>query len=38
MTDLIFPNPTSNGLEVYAEGGSAWVESLDVWSLEVSSK
>lgn len=34
ISDRIFPSPTSNGLEIYALGGSARVISLDVWKLK----
>ena len=33
ISDRIFPSPASNGLEIYALGGSARVISLDVWKL-----
>jgi fructan beta-fructosidase len=34
LTDLIFPSPESNGLEVYVKGGSAKLISMDVWRLK----
>lgn len=34
LTDLIFPDPQSAGLELFSEGGAVRVEALDVWSLE----
>jgi len=34
ITDLIFPSPSSTGLEVYAVGGDAVVERLDIWALQ----
>jgi fructan beta-fructosidase len=33
ITDLIFPSPSSTGLEVYAVDGNAVVERLDIWEL-----
>ena len=33
ITDLIFPDRASRGLEVYAKGGAARLVSLDVWPL-----
>jgi len=33
ISDRVFPSPASNGLEIYALGGSARVISLDVWKL-----
>jgi len=34
ITDLIFPSPSSTSLEVYAAGGAAVVERLDIWALQ----
>jgi len=34
ITDRIFPSPESRGLELFSEGGSAKVVSMDIWSLE----
>jgi fructan beta-fructosidase len=34
ITDRIFPNPASRGVEVYAEGGSARLISLEAWPLD----
>ena len=34
ISDRVFPSPASNGLEVYALGGSARVISLDLWKLK----
>lgn len=33
ITDLIFPDPAGQALEVYASGGAARLHSLDVWKL-----
>jgi fructan beta-fructosidase len=33
ITDLIFPSASSEGLELYANGGTARLVSLDVWKL-----
>ncbi|MFT6905135.1 MAG: fructan beta-fructosidase [Oleiphilaceae bacterium] len=33
ITDLILPEPSSTGIEVFTEGGSASLESLTVWPL-----
>jgi len=33
ITDLIFPGPTSDRLEIYARGGAAKLRSLDAWTL-----
>jgi levanase len=33
ITDLIFPKPESDGLQVFAEGGRAGVERLRVWRM-----
>ena len=33
ITDRIFPDPTSNGFEVFAEGGTVELERLDMWHL-----
>jgi fructan beta-fructosidase len=33
ITDLIFPDPESRGLQVYTEGGEALLRSLDVYEL-----
>jgi hypothetical protein len=32
LTDLIFPNPESEGLEVYALGGTVQI-SAEIWGL-----
>lgn len=34
ITDLIFPQPGSVGLEVYSQGGTVRLETLDIWRLE----
>jgi fructan beta-fructosidase len=34
LTDQIFPNSASDGMEIYTEGGSAVVNSLTIWPLE----
>jgi fructan beta-fructosidase len=34
ITDSIFPNAKSTGLELYSKGGSAQLVSLDVWQLK----
>ncbi|MGK7369334.1 MAG: glycoside hydrolase family 32 protein [Candidatus Halalkalibacterium sp. M3_1C_030] len=34
ITDRIFPSSESGGLEVFSEGGTAKVISMDVWNLE----
>lgn len=34
LTELVFPGPLSDGIEVFARGGAARVDSLDVWALE----
>ena len=34
MTNNIYPSPSSGRTEVYARGGTAAVESLDIWTLE----
>jgi levanase len=33
ITDQIFPDPDSEGLQVFAEGGSAGVDKIKVWQL-----
>jgi levanase len=33
ITDQIFPSPTSEGLQAFAVGGRARIDSLDVWRL-----
>ena len=33
ITDLIFPSPSSTGLELYAVGGKPVAERLDIWAL-----
>jgi fructan beta-fructosidase len=33
FTELIFPNPESDGLALFVEGGGAFLESLHVWEL-----
>lgn len=33
ITDLIFPDPASKGLEIYAKGGDAKLRSLTIWKL-----
>jgi levanbiose-producing levanase len=33
ITDLIFPDPASRGLALYAKGGAARLVGLDVWEL-----
>src|SRR5579875_217100 len=33
ITDLIFPDPSGQALEVYSSGGAARLQSLDVWKL-----
>ena len=33
ITDQIFPDPESLGVELFAEGGSAELASLDIWKL-----
>lgn len=34
ITDRIFPSPESGGLEVFSEGGTAKIVSMDIWNLE----
>ncbi|MER3444174.1 MAG: glycoside hydrolase, partial [Meiothermus sp.] len=34
ISGLIFPQASSTGLELYAEGGEAGVRRLEVWALE----
>jgi len=34
MTDQIFPDAGSQGLEVFADGGTVVIKSLDVYTLE----
>ncbi len=38
ITDLVFPSPDSNGLEIYTKGGNAMIRSLDIWKLKSSWK
>ncbi|WP_281262293.1 GH32 C-terminal domain-containing protein [Saccharothrix carnea] len=33
ITGLVFPDPTSDGVEVFAEGGSARIDRLTVWDM-----
>jgi sucrose-6-phosphate hydrolase SacC (GH32 family) len=33
ITDQIFPSPESNGVALYARGGTARLRSLDAWAL-----
>jgi sucrose-6-phosphate hydrolase SacC (GH32 family) len=33
ITDLIFPDPESRGVQAYASGGKATLSKLDVWRL-----
>lgn len=33
ITDQIFPSPDSNGIQLFAEGGSARLDSAKVWQL-----
>lgn len=33
ITDQIFPDPDSEGLQVFAEGGSVGVDKIKVWQL-----
>lgn len=35
ITDLIFPDPYSAGLELFAKGGTVRVKTLDIWRLGV---
>nr|WP_315201354.1 GH32 C-terminal domain-containing protein [uncultured Albidiferax sp.] len=34
LTDQIFPHPSSNGVALFAEGGSATLKDLKIWSLK----
>jgi fructan beta-fructosidase len=34
ISDLIFPAPTSQGLEFYSKGGEARVKKLDIWKMK----
>ena len=34
ITDLIFPNPASRGIEVYSKGGQVYLTRMEVWQLE----
>jgi fructan beta-fructosidase len=34
ITDLIFPSPASTGVELFAAGGRAIVERIDLWTLQ----
>ena len=34
ISDLIFPSPSSQGLELYSKGGKAHIVSLNVWNLK----
>ncbi|MCX7669141.1 MAG: glycoside hydrolase family 32 protein [Anaerolineae bacterium] len=34
LTDLIFPSPTGNGLELFGAGRAPFVERLEVWQLK----
>ncbi|HKI44718.1 MAG TPA: glycoside hydrolase family 32 protein [Balneolales bacterium] len=34
ITDKIFPNLTSNGLQLFSKGGDVHVRSLDIWKLK----
>jgi fructan beta-fructosidase len=36
ITDQIFPKPTSDGAQAFADGGSATIDSLDIWPLRSS--
>jgi levanase len=33
LSDLIFPDPRSDGIEVFAHGGSTTIPSMNVWPL-----
>lgn len=34
LTDLIFPDPASTGIEIYSKGGTASVDSMTIWPLK----
>ena len=34
LTDQIFPDPTSNGIDMFNEGGDAMLKSLTIWPLK----
>ena len=34
ISDLVFPSPTSQGVEFYSKGGEARVVKLDIWNLK----
>ncbi|MGH9448200.1 MAG: GH32 C-terminal domain-containing protein, partial [Terriglobia bacterium] len=36
ITDLIFPDRGSDGLELYAKGGAVTLRSMDLWKLKSS--
>jgi sucrose-6-phosphate hydrolase SacC (GH32 family) len=33
ITDQIFPDPDSEGIQIFAEGGSVGVDQVKVWQL-----
>jgi fructan beta-fructosidase len=34
LTDQVFPSASANGVQLFAQGGSATVESLRMWRME----
>ena len=38
ISDLIFSNPQSSGLEFYAREGNARLNNLDIWTLDLESE